>query len=158
MGCSCSLKHWDPICASNGLTYASPCLAGCQTSTGVGKEMVSYSYFYRNVACCSICFTHRLPWFYIFVVVVIYIVYNISIYLQWHICVDKLKRQMWKCFRDIYPCETNFGYTYYLFNYQKIQFTEAEKIITFRNVLAIFCGFKLYFNYFRGSHRLYTKI
>ncbi|CAB1347362.1 unnamed protein product [Coregonus sp. 'balchen'] len=39
MGCSCSLKHWDPVCASNGMTYATPCLAGCQTSTGVGKEM-----------------------------------------------------------------------------------------------------------------------
>ncbi|CAB1333781.1 unnamed protein product [Coregonus sp. 'balchen'] len=39
MGCSCSLKHWDPVCASNGMTYASPCLAGCQTSIGVGKEM-----------------------------------------------------------------------------------------------------------------------
>uniref|UniRef100_A0A8C8JEZ4 Solute carrier organic anion transporter family member n=1 Tax=Oncorhynchus tshawytscha TaxID=74940 RepID=A0A8C8JEZ4_ONCTS len=42
MGCSCSLKHWDPVCARNGITYASPCLAGCQTSTGVGKEMVRH--------------------------------------------------------------------------------------------------------------------
>ena len=41
MGCSCSLRHWDPVCSSNGLSYASPCLAGCQTSTGAGKEMVS---------------------------------------------------------------------------------------------------------------------
>uniref|UniRef100_A0A8C1N2B9 Solute carrier organic anion transporter family member n=1 Tax=Cyprinus carpio TaxID=7962 RepID=A0A8C1N2B9_CYPCA len=46
MACSCSLKHWDPICASNGLTYASPCLAGCQTSTGRGKEMV-----FQNCTC-----------------------------------------------------------------------------------------------------------
>ncbi|KAM9334622.1 uncharacterized protein ABDE67_021176 [Symphorus nematophorus] len=43
MGCSCSLKHWDPICAYNGMTYASPCLAGCQTSTGTGKEMVFHN-------------------------------------------------------------------------------------------------------------------
>ncbi|KAL1276066.1 hypothetical protein QQF64_035689, partial [Cirrhinus molitorella] len=43
MGCSCSLKHWDPICASNGLTYASPCLAGCQTSTGDGRNMVFHN-------------------------------------------------------------------------------------------------------------------
>uniref|UniRef100_A0A673LK15 Solute carrier organic anion transporter family member n=1 Tax=Sinocyclocheilus rhinocerous TaxID=307959 RepID=A0A673LK15_9TELE len=43
MGCSCSLKHWDPICASNGLTYASPCLAGCQTSTGDGRDMVFHN-------------------------------------------------------------------------------------------------------------------
>uniref|UniRef100_A0A671QWG1 Solute carrier organic anion transporter family member n=1 Tax=Sinocyclocheilus anshuiensis TaxID=1608454 RepID=A0A671QWG1_9TELE len=42
-GCSCSLKHWDPICASNGLTYASPCLAGCQTSTGDGRDMVFHN-------------------------------------------------------------------------------------------------------------------
>uniref|UniRef100_A0A3Q3J0P5 Solute carrier organic anion transporter family member n=1 Tax=Monopterus albus TaxID=43700 RepID=A0A3Q3J0P5_MONAL len=40
MGCSCSMKHWDPVCADNGMTYATPCLAGCQTSTGTGKEMV----------------------------------------------------------------------------------------------------------------------
>uniref|UniRef100_A0A674E665 Solute carrier organic anion transporter family, member 1D1 n=1 Tax=Salmo trutta TaxID=8032 RepID=A0A674E665_SALTR len=39
MGSSCSLKHWDPVCASNGIIYASTCLAGCQTSTGVAKEM-----------------------------------------------------------------------------------------------------------------------
>uniref|UniRef100_A0A8C2K3E5 Solute carrier organic anion transporter family member n=1 Tax=Cyprinus carpio TaxID=7962 RepID=A0A8C2K3E5_CYPCA len=43
MGCSCSVKHWDPICASNGLTYASPCLAGCQTSTGDGKDMAFHN-------------------------------------------------------------------------------------------------------------------
>ncbi|XP_073695059.1 solute carrier organic anion transporter family member 1C1-like isoform X1 [Garra rufa] len=43
MGCSCSLKHWDPICASNGLTYSSPCLAGCQTSTGDGKNMIFHN-------------------------------------------------------------------------------------------------------------------
>ncbi|XP_050963212.1 solute carrier organic anion transporter family member 1C1-like [Labeo rohita] len=43
MGCFCSLKHWDPICASNGLTYASPCLAGCQTSTGDGRDMVFHN-------------------------------------------------------------------------------------------------------------------
>ncbi|XP_051547108.1 solute carrier organic anion transporter family member 1C1-like [Myxocyprinus asiaticus] len=43
MGCSCSLKHWDPICATNGLTYASPCLGGCQTSTGVGRDMVFHN-------------------------------------------------------------------------------------------------------------------
>ncbi|KAF6730893.1 Solute carrier organic anion transporter family member 1C1 [Oryzias melastigma] len=46
MGCSCSLKHWDPVCAYNGMTYASPCLAGCQTSTGFGKAMV-----FNNCTC-----------------------------------------------------------------------------------------------------------
>uniref|UniRef100_A0A8C4DNG0 Solute carrier organic anion transporter family member n=1 Tax=Dicentrarchus labrax TaxID=13489 RepID=A0A8C4DNG0_DICLA len=43
MGCSCSMKHWDPVCAYNGMTYASPCLAGCQTSTGTGREMVFHN-------------------------------------------------------------------------------------------------------------------
>ncbi|CAL8318736.1 unnamed protein product [Lota lota] len=43
MGCSCSGKHWDPVCSSSGLSYASPCLAGCQTSTGSGKEMVFHN-------------------------------------------------------------------------------------------------------------------
>uniref|UniRef100_A0A667ZSI7 Solute carrier organic anion transporter family member n=1 Tax=Myripristis murdjan TaxID=586833 RepID=A0A667ZSI7_9TELE len=46
MGCTCSLKHWDPVCAYNGMTYASPCLAGCQSSTGTGKEMV-----FNNCTC-----------------------------------------------------------------------------------------------------------
>ncbi|XP_056280435.1 solute carrier organic anion transporter family member 1C1-like [Pseudoliparis swirei] len=43
MGCSCSVKHWDPVCAHNGVTYASPCLAGCQTSTGIGKDMMFHN-------------------------------------------------------------------------------------------------------------------
>uniref|UniRef100_A0A3Q0TD45 Solute carrier organic anion transporter family member n=1 Tax=Amphilophus citrinellus TaxID=61819 RepID=A0A3Q0TD45_AMPCI len=46
--CSCSVKHWDPVCAYNGMTYASPCLAGCQTSTGTGKEMV-----FHNCTCIN---------------------------------------------------------------------------------------------------------
>lgn len=48
MDCSCSMKHWDPVCAYNGLTYASPCLAGCQTSTGTGKETV-----FHNCTCAG---------------------------------------------------------------------------------------------------------
>ncbi|KAF7228970.1 solute carrier organic anion transporter family member 1C1 [Nothobranchius furzeri] len=48
MGCSCSLKHWDPVCAYNGMTYASPCLAGCQTSSGTGRTMV-----FHNCTCIS---------------------------------------------------------------------------------------------------------
>lgn len=46
MGCSCSMKHWDPVCADNGMTYASPCLAGCQTSTSMGRHMV-----FHNCSC-----------------------------------------------------------------------------------------------------------
>lgn len=48
MGCSCSLKQWDPVCAHNGMTYVSPCLAGCQSSTGTSKDMV-----YHNCSCIS---------------------------------------------------------------------------------------------------------
>uniref|UniRef100_A0A8C3AVF9 Solute carrier organic anion transporter family member n=1 Tax=Cyclopterus lumpus TaxID=8103 RepID=A0A8C3AVF9_CYCLU len=43
MGCSCSVKHWDPVCAYNGVTYASPCLAGCQTFTGIGRDMMFHN-------------------------------------------------------------------------------------------------------------------
>uniref|UniRef100_A0A665X810 Solute carrier organic anion transporter family member n=1 Tax=Echeneis naucrates TaxID=173247 RepID=A0A665X810_ECHNA len=43
MDCSCSLKHWDPVCSYNGMTYASPCLAGCKISTGTGKETVFHN-------------------------------------------------------------------------------------------------------------------
>ncbi|XP_078098672.1 solute carrier organic anion transporter family, member 1D1 [Sander vitreus] len=48
MGCSCSMKHWDPVCAHNGVTYASPCLAGCQTSTGTGRGMM-----FHNCTCAG---------------------------------------------------------------------------------------------------------
>ncbi|XP_061767904.1 solute carrier organic anion transporter family member 1C1-like [Nerophis ophidion] len=47
-GCSCSMKQWDPVCAYNGITYASPCLAGCHSSTGTGKEMS-----FHNCSCVS---------------------------------------------------------------------------------------------------------
>ncbi|XP_053270899.1 solute carrier organic anion transporter family member 1C1 [Pleuronectes platessa] len=46
VGCSCSVKHWDPVCAYNGMTYTSPCLAGCQTSTGIGRDMM-----FHNCSC-----------------------------------------------------------------------------------------------------------
>uniref|UniRef100_A0A4W3IHK0 Kazal-like domain-containing protein n=1 Tax=Callorhinchus milii TaxID=7868 RepID=A0A4W3IHK0_CALMI len=32
--CTCSKTQWEPVCAVNGLTYISPCLAGCKTTTG----------------------------------------------------------------------------------------------------------------------------
>ncbi|XP_030630784.1 solute carrier organic anion transporter family member 1C1 [Chanos chanos] len=38
--CACSGKDWDPVCGENGLTYVSPCLAGCRTSSGSGMDTV----------------------------------------------------------------------------------------------------------------------
>nr|XP_020850074.1 solute carrier organic anion transporter family member 1C1 isoform X3 [Phascolarctos cinereus] len=42
-GCTCSKTEWDPICGENGITYVSACLAGCQTSTGSGKNTIFYN-------------------------------------------------------------------------------------------------------------------
>ncbi|XP_041709622.1 solute carrier organic anion transporter family member 1C1 isoform X2 [Coregonus clupeaformis] len=44
--CVCSDKDWDPVCGEDGITYVSPCLAGCQTSTGSGKNTV-----FSNCSC-----------------------------------------------------------------------------------------------------------
>ncbi|KAK1166749.1 solute carrier organic anion transporter family member 1C1-like [Acipenser oxyrinchus oxyrinchus] len=38
--CICSVKQWDPVCGDNGITYISPCLAGCKTLSGSGKNTV----------------------------------------------------------------------------------------------------------------------
>lgn len=31
--CSCDKNQWEPICGKNGVTYISPCLAGCKSSS-----------------------------------------------------------------------------------------------------------------------------
>uniref|UniRef100_A0A3B5MVL9 Solute carrier organic anion transporter family member n=1 Tax=Xiphophorus couchianus TaxID=32473 RepID=A0A3B5MVL9_9TELE len=41
-GCLCSPKEWDPVCGENGITYISPCLAGCTSSSGSGRNMVGH--------------------------------------------------------------------------------------------------------------------
>ncbi|XP_041114267.1 solute carrier organic anion transporter family member 1C1-like isoform X2 [Polyodon spathula] len=47
-GCTCSLKQWDPVCADSGVTYVSPCLAGCKETTGFGKTTV-----FHNCSCVA---------------------------------------------------------------------------------------------------------
>ncbi|XP_077565697.1 solute carrier organic anion transporter family member 1C1 [Stigmatopora nigra] len=46
--CSCSLDDWDPICSDSGITYITPCLAGCLGYSGYGKETV-----FHNCTCVS---------------------------------------------------------------------------------------------------------
>lgn len=43
--CSCSTEEWDPVCSDSGITYISPCLAGCIGSSGYGKSTVGLHYF-----------------------------------------------------------------------------------------------------------------
>uniref|UniRef100_A0A3B5BAA0 Solute carrier organic anion transporter family member n=1 Tax=Stegastes partitus TaxID=144197 RepID=A0A3B5BAA0_9TELE len=46
--CSCSAEEWDPVCADSGITYISPCMAGCLGSSGYGKNTV-----FHNCSCVS---------------------------------------------------------------------------------------------------------
>ncbi|XP_034019483.1 solute carrier organic anion transporter family member 1C1-like [Thalassophryne amazonica] len=46
--CSCSVDEWDPVCAESGITYVSPCMAGCLNSTGYGKNTL-----FHNCSCVS---------------------------------------------------------------------------------------------------------
>uniref|UniRef100_A0A8C5JML6 Solute carrier organic anion transporter family member 1A2 n=1 Tax=Junco hyemalis TaxID=40217 RepID=A0A8C5JML6_JUNHY len=48
MDCDCPLKIWDPVCGSNGITYVSPCLAGCKSSRGTGRSLV-----FENCTCVA---------------------------------------------------------------------------------------------------------
>ncbi|XP_037551774.1 solute carrier organic anion transporter family member 1C1-like [Nematolebias whitei] len=49
--CSCSAEDWDPVCAASGITYISPCMAGCLSSSGHGKNIV-----FHNCSCVSTSF------------------------------------------------------------------------------------------------------
>uniref|UniRef100_A0A7N8XNL5 Solute carrier organic anion transporter family member n=1 Tax=Mastacembelus armatus TaxID=205130 RepID=A0A7N8XNL5_9TELE len=52
-GCLCSKKEWDPVCGENGITYVSPCLAGCTSSSGSGRNTV-----FDNCRCVALADTH----------------------------------------------------------------------------------------------------
>ncbi|XP_029810225.1 solute carrier organic anion transporter family member 1B3 [Suricata suricatta] len=41
--CNCDESHWEPVCGDNGVTYMSPCLAGCKFSSGNKKPIVFYN-------------------------------------------------------------------------------------------------------------------
>ncbi|XP_037701170.1 solute carrier organic anion transporter family member 1C1 isoform X2 [Choloepus didactylus] len=41
--CKCSETQWEPMCGENGITYASPCLAGCENSTRSGRNIIFYN-------------------------------------------------------------------------------------------------------------------
>ncbi|XP_073078859.1 solute carrier organic anion transporter family member 1A2 isoform X1 [Manis javanica] len=46
MDCNCPTNIWDPVCGNNGLSYMSACLAGCDSSVGLGLNMV-----FQNCSC-----------------------------------------------------------------------------------------------------------
>ncbi|XP_012303122.1 putative solute carrier organic anion transporter family member 1B7 isoform X2 [Aotus nancymaae] len=41
--CDCDESQWEPVCGNNGITYLSPCLAGCKSSSGNKKPIVFYN-------------------------------------------------------------------------------------------------------------------
>lgn len=49
--CSCSAEEWEPVCSDSGITYISPCMAGCLSSSGYGKNTV-----FHNCSCVSASF------------------------------------------------------------------------------------------------------
>uniref|UniRef100_A0A5S6R4Q8 Solute carrier organic anion transporter family member n=1 Tax=Trichuris muris TaxID=70415 RepID=A0A5S6R4Q8_TRIMR len=58
MNCSCSLRDMQPICGMDGVTYLSPCFAGCRsyavTSGGKRPSIVGdVDMLYRNYVNCS---------------------------------------------------------------------------------------------------------
>ncbi|XP_051011645.1 solute carrier organic anion transporter family member 1B3, partial [Acomys russatus] len=42
LDCSCDKNQWEPICGKNGVTYISPCLAGCKSRGDKNNSTVFY--------------------------------------------------------------------------------------------------------------------
>ncbi|XP_011810355.1 PREDICTED: solute carrier organic anion transporter family member 1B1 [Colobus angolensis palliatus] len=47
--CNCDESQWEPVCGNNGITYISPCLAGCKSSSGNKKSIV-----FHNCSCLEV--------------------------------------------------------------------------------------------------------
>ncbi|KAM6162629.1 solute carrier organic anion transporter family member 1B3-like [Erethizon dorsatum] len=41
--CNCDESQWEPVCGDNGITYLSPCLAGCKVRDGNENPTVYYN-------------------------------------------------------------------------------------------------------------------
>lgn len=44
-GCGCSRLQFDPICGVDGITYYSPCYAGCYRETSIKDVKVSVKFY-----------------------------------------------------------------------------------------------------------------
>ncbi|XP_059790503.1 solute carrier organic anion transporter family member 1B3-like [Balaenoptera ricei] len=47
--CNCDQSQWEPLCGDNGITYISPCLAGCKSSSGSKKSVM-----FHNCSCVEV--------------------------------------------------------------------------------------------------------
>jgi len=47
--CSCDIERFEPVCGADGLTYFSPCYAGCHNSLGDTVSYLSILYYYCHV-------------------------------------------------------------------------------------------------------------
>ena len=48
--CICDKNQWEPVCGENGVTYISPCLAGCKSFRG-DKKLINIEFY--DCSCVS---------------------------------------------------------------------------------------------------------